>query len=88
MESFDASISEELTNHLFEEVGKPHSGMDLVSLNIKRGRDHGLADYTRYLRICRKVVTEGRIDGEIESFQELKGVMAEESVARLEQVYK
>lgn len=88
MESFDASISEELTNHLFEEVGKPHSGMDLVSLNIKRGRDHGLADYTKYLRICKKVVTEGRIDGEIETFKELNDVMAVESVARLEQAYK
>jgi len=88
MESFDAGISEELTNHLFEEVGKPNSGMDLASLNIKRGRDHGLADYTRYLKICRRVVTEGRIDREIESFLELNKVMAEESVARLEQVYK
>ena len=88
MESFDAGISEELTNHLFEEVGKPHSGMDLVSLNIKRGRDHGLADYTKYLRICKKVVTEGRIDGEIETFKELNDVMAVESVARLEQAYK
>ena len=88
MESFDASISEELTNHLCEEVGKPHSGMDLVSLNIKRGRDHGLADYTKYLRICKKVVTEGRIDGEIETFKELNDVMAVESVARLEQAYK
>ena len=88
MESFDASVSEEVTNHLFEEVGRPHSGMDLVSLNIKRGRDHGLADYTRYLKICRKVVSEGRIDGEIESFQELNDIMARESVARLEHVYK
>ena len=35
MESFDAGISEELTNHLFEEIGRPYSGMDLVSLNIR-----------------------------------------------------
>jgi len=87
MENFDAGISEELTNHLFEEIGRPYSGMDLVSLNIRRGRDHGLADYTRYLRICRKVVTEGRIDGEIDDFQDLKDVMTEESVMRLEDVY-
>jgi peroxidase len=88
MESMDSSMSSELTNHLFEEVGVPHSGMDLAALNIKRGRDHGLSGYTRYARLCRKVVTEGNEDEEIDSFDQLEDFMDAESVERLKKVYR
>ena len=48
METMDNRITDEVTNHLFEEKGKPLSGLDLVSLNLQRGRDHGIPGYNKY----------------------------------------
>jgi peroxidase len=40
----------EVTNHLFEtEKG---DGSDLISLNINRGRDHGIPPYMEYRKMC------------------------------------
>ncbi|HEY4233723.1 MAG TPA: peroxidase family protein [Lacipirellulaceae bacterium] len=42
-EELDSQIVDSLRNFLFGDPGQ--GGLDLASLNIQRGRDHGLADY-------------------------------------------
>ena len=41
----------QLTNHLFEEEGTGF-GMDLVALNIQRGRDHGAKKFVHFNYCC------------------------------------
>jgi len=50
MERFDHIASEEIVNHLFE-VGRKF-GLDLISFDIQRGRDHGLRPYNEYREVC------------------------------------
>ena len=49
-QKLDGMIVDDLRNFLFGKPGK--GGLDLASLNIQRGRDHGLSDYNTMRNIC------------------------------------
>jgi len=46
----DRWYSAGMTNHMFETSA--FNGFDIVSLNIQRGRDHGLAPYYKWRALC------------------------------------
>ena len=75
---YDNIFTEEVTNHLFQGKNK-NFGMDLVALNIQRGRDHGLPGYNAFRELCGlKRVAE---------FSYLKDLIPEMIVERLELIY-
>ncbi|XP_037781147.1 chorion peroxidase-like [Penaeus monodon] len=47
----DAHLVSALTHNLFKQETEP-IGMDLMALNIQRGRDHGIPPYTAWRRGC------------------------------------
>nr|XP_022915574.1 chorion peroxidase [Onthophagus taurus] len=51
VQAHDPFFTPELKEHLFENKNQI-CGLDLVSLNIQRGRDHGLPGYTKFREIC------------------------------------
>ncbi|HVT91167.1 MAG TPA: peroxidase family protein [Tepidisphaeraceae bacterium] len=73
-QQLDVKIVDPLRNFLF---GPPGSGgLDLASLNIQRGRDHGLADYnsTRAALSLPKVTSFAQITSDPELQQKLQSV--------------
>lgn len=79
METLDQFITGEVTNHLFENHHIPHSGIDLIALNVQRGRDHGLPSYNHYRALCNLKRAS--------TFDDLSREMAPEVIARMKKVY-
>ncbi|XP_071035495.1 chorion peroxidase [Parasteatoda tepidariorum] len=50
-QKFDRYMVRDVTNHLYQQRGNA-SGLDLASLNINRGRDHGVPGYTTLVEFC------------------------------------
>ncbi|XP_070163431.1 uncharacterized protein [Polyergus mexicanus] len=74
----DEFITEEITNHLFQTPGFAF-GMDLASLNIQRGRDHGLPPYARWRETCSL--------SPIKSFEDLDRAMSPEMARKFRSLY-
>jgi len=68
----DVGLSDEVRDHLFEEKEKPFSGLDLASLNIMRGRDHGLPSYSKYRKFCK--LSEARTFDDLAIYMDLEVV--------------
>ena len=76
---WDSSFVDDLRNHMFES-SKGRGGLDLVAVNIQRGRDHGLPGYNKYKEIC---------TGEkARDFDDLRKVMDTRTIAKLKSVYR
>ncbi|XP_066600393.1 uncharacterized protein [Prorops nasuta] len=79
METLDQFITGEVTNHLFENRQIPHSGIDLIALNVQRARDHGIPGYNNYRELCNLKRAS--------TFEDLSREMAPEVIARLKRIY-
>ena len=78
-QQYDNIVSEEVTNHLFQAKNKTF-GMDLVALNVQRGRDHGLPGYNAFRELCGL--------GRMETFTELSDLIPRAIVERFQLIYK
>jgi peroxidase len=79
---YDNSIVDTLQNHLFEFTAADGSiqAFDLASLNINRGRDHGLPPYNKMRELCGLKRAF--------SFQDLIDVMSQEKINTLASLYE
>uniref|UniRef100_A0A1B6C2W3 Chorion peroxidase n=1 Tax=Clastoptera arizonana TaxID=38151 RepID=A0A1B6C2W3_9HEMI len=78
------AINTKVTQRLFESsVEKPAApkyGLDLVSLNVQRGRDHGLPSYPEWREFCGL--------SKPETFDDLEGVVDQGSLDKMKSIYK
>ena len=48
-EAYDNNFAIDVTDQLFDDG---EEGIDLIAINMQRGRDHGIPGYVRYREIC------------------------------------
>lgn len=80
MENFDNHVTNMVTEHLFESKTIPFSGLDLIAINLQRGRDHGIRGYNDYREFCGKP--------RLRSFQDLQGEVNPNAIRGLSNVYR
>ena len=74
----DEFIVSELTNRLFQ-TPRFKFGMDLASLNIQRGRDHGIAPYVQWQTLCGL--------SPIKTWEDMKIATSTEAVKKFRTIY-
>lgn len=83
VQRYSTHVTSQLTGHLFEDpVGNDTvpCGLDLVSLNIQRGRDHGLPGYTVWREYCGL--------GETRTFRDLSGHLDGQALGEMSTLYE
>lgn len=81
LEKSDPYFTTELTEKLFAKDASPMiCGLDLVSLNIQRGRDHGLPAYAEWRKHCRL--------RKVDTWDEFSKAVDPQSFATIRKIYK
>lgn len=81
--AMDSGYVDDVIKHLFRfpiaARQNESVGTDILALDIIRGRDHGLATYIDYLKVCTK--------DEINNWEDLKRYTKEKDVEMLKEIY-
>ena len=78
----DRWFSDDISKHLFEttdDLGRPFH-FDLVSINLQRGRDHGIPGYNTFRAFCNLTV--------IKTWNDMRLAMPDDVVEIFSKLYK
>ncbi|CAG0901267.1 unnamed protein product, partial [Cyprideis torosa] len=78
-QAMDEAVTQEVTNHLFQEPGK-RFGLDLPALNMQRAREHGIPSYNDFREFCGLP--------RVHDWPELNAFMPNHTVKRYNDVYR
>lgn len=79
MTKFDRFFTTEVTHHLFRRFNASF-GIDLVAVNIQRGRDHGIPPYNVWRHVCGLPV--------LHSFEDLHAIMDADAANKIASLYE